>query len=632
MAARNIRSWDDVEKACAAGKLSDAEWELVEHCKAGTVCKLGDDVPMAPSDARNIGADLLRYLITGGCDKAGLHEVGVQLRGAYISDPLRLDMCRAVGKTSLDSCYFAERLNTESTEFQLLDLDGSHFPKGIWAQATEVTSNAFLRGITAKATVDLNSAEIGGALTCENAQLLCEEGKTLNAQGAKIRGSVFLTEIIAKATVDLNSTEIGGQLACENAKLLCEEGKALNAQGAKIKDSVFLWGTIAKATVALNRTKIGGQLSFRGANLNAKEGTALHLQDMRANSLYWTDIAACDGRVVLTSAQVDDLVDDTDSWAKVSAVDLDRFTYGHLQNPLTVEDRLEWLAKDKETAGVFQPQPYQQLAKVYGEMGHDADRRRVLVTKERLQRKEPRDQLRAQRRFLRNIKRFSARPNEQRNSELLETLRDSQYLEANLVKKTFERFKIFHLAPQNDALDDYTLELAQRDFRQELRNKIFKIRLNLVWRQTTNAIFRWLAGFGYQPFNAVWSLFFLIALGTFVSWKAWDTGDFAPNSDVILSTTEWQDLAEDPSITNPAKRWSDEYSKGRDYETFSSFAYAIDVVVPIVSIGQEAAWAPSTNREIWGKILWRLRWVLTILGWIVTAVGAAAITGVIRRE
>jgi hypothetical protein len=30
--------------------------------------------------------------------------------------------------------------------------------------------------------------------------------------------------------------------------------------------------------------------------------------------------------------------------------------------------------------------------------------------------------------------------------------------------------------------------------------------------------------------------------------------------------------------------------------------------------------------------MWWLSWVFTIVGWIVTALGAAAITGVIRRD
>lgn len=129
-----------------------------------------------------------------------------------------------------------------------------------------------------------------------------------------------------------------------------------------------------------------------------------------------------------------------------------------------------------------------------------------------------------------------------------------------------------------------------------------------------------------------------------VAHQAWEAGDFAPNSDVILNSENWQTLATDDAVANPARVWSDRYliqsdettqgpyARGRDYETFNAFYYAIDTVIPIISLGQEVAWAPSTNRGPWGWRLWWLRYWLIILGWIVTAIGAAAVTGIIRKD
>ncbi|MFV1593971.1 hypothetical protein VWZ88_15560 [Phaeobacter sp. JH20_36] len=55
-------------------------------------------------------------------------------------------------------------------------------------------------------------------------------------------------------------------------------------------------------------------------------------------------------------------------------------------------------------------------------------------------------------------------------------------------------------------------------------------------------------------------------------------------------------------------------------------------MVPIIDFGQTEAWAPSTTRGPAGVILWWARWAFTLAGWIVTALGAAALTGIIRRE
>jgi hypothetical protein len=162
--------------------------------------------------------------------------------------------------------------------------------------------------------------------------------------------------------------------------------------------------------------------------------------------------------------------------------------------------------------------------------------------------------------------------------------------------------------------------------------------LRLAW----DWLLRVTMGFGHKPQRCFAVLVILSCLGYYVADKAWHTGDFAPNSDVILMSESWQTFATDNEVDNPAERWSarylappvepneNVYSVGRDYETFNAVYYAVDIVVPIISLGQEAAWAPSTNRGVWGQRLFWLRYWLTAAGWIVTAIGAAAVTGVIR--
>ncbi|WP_289033162.1 hypothetical protein [uncultured Roseibium sp.] len=94
----------------------------------------------------------------------------------------------------------------------------------------------------------------------------------------------------------------------------------------------------------------------------------------------------------------------------------------------------------------------------------------------------------------------------------------------------------------------------------------------------------------------------------------------------------WIQLAENAAVENPADQWGDQNGPGRDYETFNALAYGADVVVPILDLGQTDAWAPSTSRGVWGKWLFGLQKIFVILGWGVTAIVAAAVTGMIRRD
>ncbi|MFT4961969.1 MAG: hypothetical protein ACI92Z_003064 [Paracoccaceae bacterium] len=164
--------------------------------------------------------------------------------------------------------------------------------------------------------------------------------------------------------------------------------------------------------------------------------------------------------------------------------------------------------------------------------------------------------------------------------------------------------------------------------------------LNSIWVDLKRSLLRvwnfasWIiVGYGIYPFRSVFWLAILIAFTTLPAHYAWEEGSMVPNSAPVLVSSGWLEVADTP---NPAKTWS-QADPGRDWETFNRYAWAADLVIPIVDLGQTAAWAPSTERGpengfSWGANLWWARWVLIILGWIVTALGAAAITGIIRRK
>ena len=60
--------------------------------------------------------------------------------------------------------------------------------------------------------------------------------------------------------------------------------------------------------------------------------------------------------------------------------------------------------------------------------------------------------------------------------------------------------------------------------------------------------------------------------------------------------------------------------------------FLIELGHRVVDLGQTAAWAPSKDRAEWGWWLWWGRWVFAALGWLVTALGAGAVTGVIQKN
>jgi len=58
---------------------------------------------------------------------------------------------------------------------------------------------------------------------------------------------------------------------------------------------------------------------------------------------------------------------------------------------------------------------------------------------------------------------------------------------------------------------------------------------------------------------------------------------------------------------------------------FHPFAYAADVIVPVVDLGQKSAWQPQGPALYWS-------WALTGAGWILTTAVVAGLTGILKRD
>jgi len=723
-----IRSRADIDALEAKGELTSAEKALIAGCQAGQGIVLGDGTrPSGPSDGRTVRADLLRYLILGGCDGCRVDERGVGLQGAWVAGQLDLSFATARGATVLHNGVFETAILAVQARLQLLDLEGSRLP-GLFAVRVSVPGHVRLDRLESAGPIEFSGAEIGGQLSCEGARLDGGDGDALNAQGAKITGDVFLRQLKSMGELNLASAEIGGQLSCNGAKLDGGDGDALNAQGARIRDDVFLAGVKSSGEVRVMGAEIGGQLSCNGAKLDGGDGKALNAQGatitggvflrqlestgevnfvgaeiggqldcegarldggegkaLNAHSatitggvflrqlestgtvdvnsaeigrqlscngakldggdrtalngqrmqvsggMFWRNVESVKGAVVLHAAHVSDLVDDRASWEKVPILRLVGMTYDNVVGPLDMDMRLAWLKKGARLGSDFHPQPYQHLAKVLRESGHRTEARKILIAKEREQRRAARRRWRAERRFRRDLRRFSLHPSEAAAQTVMEAHGAVQDLENRL----FPAFARLHGDPVGDRRSDpQERRLALLDFRNRLLWANAKTRFRIAGSHIGDRILRAVTGYGYASLRSLWALALLVGAMAGLAQSAWTAGDFAPHSPVVLLSPGWTEITNGPlgASVNAAAVWSSATGAGRDYETFNALAYAIDVVVPLVELGQEAAWSPSPARGGWGAVTFYAQKVFVLAGWVVAAIFAAAVTGLIRRD
>ena len=140
----------------------------------------------------------------------------------------------------------------------------------------------------------------------------------------------------------------------------------------------------------MTSARIIGDLDLTGGKLFYPDGEALHLnRTVVRGGLFLRGGAEIKGALDLTGASIDTLHDDEASWPAPGNLLLNRCLYNALiGGPMDAPRRLTWLARQSpgRWGEDFWPQPYEQLAHVFREMGHDEDARTVLVEKERLQR------------------------------------------------------------------------------------------------------------------------------------------------------------------------------------------------------------------------------------------------------
>ena len=318
--------------------LSEAEKKLIACARSGEGCRLDLKRPEEPTKANTIRAGLIRFLALGGDDDNPVHEAGVQLAGAWISDQLDLTASIATRRLGIVHSHFVEPILAQEAHLPALYLNGCHIAE-LRAAGCRIIGGVHLRhGFKATGEVRLLGAQLGGNLDCSGGSFENTGNNALSADGIAVVGVVFLDDgFKATGAVGLLGAQIGGDLQCDGGTFENAGGYALIAQGATVKGGLVLRGV----------TKVEG----------------------------WID---------LTAAHVGSLTDDTASWP-VNALILDGFAYDRIGRGATdAATRIVWLKKQYPPYlnEDFRPQPWEQLIKVLREMGHGRDANAVAIAKQ----------------------------------------------------------------------------------------------------------------------------------------------------------------------------------------------------------------------------------------------------------
>jgi len=248
---------------------------------------------------------------------------------------------------------------------------------------------------TFRGQVQLTHAQIGGPFDLTGAELVASasdrKAVALAAMGIVVDGEVRATGLTVTGTVDLSSARVSGHLRMSGARF-SDAGTpgtgSLVLTAATLASSAELDGVDIAGHLDLRVAKVTDHVRLADAYLRGAGGRSLRATGLRAAQLRLRLAEAPGGRISLPGAAVDVLADHTTSWPVTvtpppedgRTVVLDGFTYQRLESPLDVKARLAWLARSTPT---FEPQPYEQLAACYRQMGREREARLVLREKTR---------------------------------------------------------------------------------------------------------------------------------------------------------------------------------------------------------------------------------------------------------
>jgi hypothetical protein len=481
-------------------------------------------------------------------------------------------------------CQVDGGLDLSLSELSGLSIEGSCTFRAPGRTALNLT-NAELRSslmlrpeATIEGTVRLTGARIHGNLTMQRAVLASPEGRSVLAgQGLAVDGDVELQGLrAAGGGLRFRNATLGSVMDLAGAQLDYPAGQALTLHQAIVKGSVRLVeGFRSRGLVMLNRSMIEGRLDCRGGSFECVQASKDNLggHALEATSatirggmyLGWETITPS---VDFTNTTTTILADDPGDWPERFVVS--GLTYDRFDEPFQVRSNQSW---DRQLRCAwlarqarYDSGPYEQAARVFRQHGYITQAEEILIE----QRTQARRAGRARR----------SRP-----------------------------------------------------------------------RRALDALYGWTVGYGYRPSRVLWLLALLLVLvaaslkipatnaalratdargnvytttGRLITVEAMPTGGSQPPPARPATPTAGEDYS-DPARTQPQ---SDACGDGQ-VRCFNPVFYAIDTVLPLITLGQRTTWYASPHAP-WGRALeWWLH-TATLIGWLLTSILVLSFTRLAR--
>lgn len=258
--------------------------QLKEQLRAAV--KAGRELDVRDAADRHVDAQWIAEILLSEHDA---DRRALKLRGAEVVGPLTLEAATLPPLVFLE-CRFEAAIDLSesiapSVRFLSCDI------ASLSANQLRTRGDLAVTGCIVRDELELLGAHVGGSLRLTASALSSSNGRALYAAGVQIEESLLIGasgehRFVADGEIRILAARVGGQVSFAGALLSNPGGVTLQADGIRVEGDVFCVGTEehpfeSEGQIRLVGAEIGGQLSFSGARVEVGEGLALHADSAR---------------------------------------------------------------------------------------------------------------------------------------------------------------------------------------------------------------------------------------------------------------------------------------------------------------------------------------------------------------
>ncbi len=256
---------------------------------AGTWYEAGGKVP----------AHLLRELLVGPSTPAS----AVRIRNARIDGELSLAFLQTRVPILLERCELTDPPVFYWSRLGYLSLQESRMP-GLIASDVRLDGHLRLTRAVLDGEVRLRGAAITGGLMLDHARLTNAGGHAVQGERLHVSGDLVANRASVVGEVVLLHAEIDGRLDLDNARLAAPGGVAVSATGLRLGGGAFIRRAIVEGETSLRDSVVGGAVVLSGAQLSNPGGVALRLSRATTGGVFMGGGFRAQGEVRMHGARI----------------------------------------------------------------------------------------------------------------------------------------------------------------------------------------------------------------------------------------------------------------------------------------------------------------------------------------